>query len=242
MKLPQLYKENAMKQIYLEKIKMLNIRSNEAYKALRTNIQFCGSDIRMICLTSCLPNEGKSSVSFNLAKSFAESGKRTVYVDADLRRSSTIGRYKPDQGVLGLTHYLSGQNMLADILYASNIPDMDIIFTGPIPPNPTELLESGYFNAMLKMLKEEYEYVIIDTPPLGSVIDSAIVAQKCDGVVLVIETGAVGCRLALKVKEQLEKGNCRMLGAVLNKVRAKKGQYYYYGRRYKKYSKAYNYA
>lgn len=231
-----------MQQVFLEKISKLNFRSNEAYKALRTNIQFCGSDIHMICLTSCLPNEGKSSVSFNLAKSFAESGKRTVYVDADLRRSSTIGRYKPDQGVLGLTHYLSGQNMLAEILYASNIPDMDIIFTGPIPPNPTELLEGSFFNTMLQILREEYEYVIIDTPPLGSVIDSAIVAQKCDGVVLIIETGAISFRLALKVKEQLEKGNCKLLGAVLNKVRTKRGQYNYYGRRYKKYSKSYNYA
>lgn len=223
-----------MQQVNFEKIHKLDFRSNESYKSLRTNIQFCGSDNRMICFTSCMPNEGKSNVCFNLALSFAETGKKVVFIDADLRRSNIIGRYRPDRGVLGLTHFLSGQNHLEDILYSSNIPNMDIIFTGPIPPNPTELLDSEIFLLMLQALKDEYDYVFIDTPPLGSVIDSAIVAQKCDGVILVIEEKAVSYKYAQKVKMQLEKGNCRILGAVLNKVKDDKGKFSYYNRKHKK--------
>lgn len=228
-----------MQQIVLEKLNKLDYRSNEAYKTLRTNIQFCGSDVRLICFTSCLPDEGKSSVSFNLAVSIADTGKRVIYLDADLRRSATIGRYKPDQAVKGLTHFLSGLNPLEEILYETNIMNLDMIFTGPVPPNPAELLGSDLFIKLIRILREEYDYVIIDTPPLGSVIDSAIVAEHCDGVIMVIEANAIGYKLAQKVKKQLEKGNCRLLGAVLNKVQVKDNQYRYYGKKYKKYAKDY---
>lgn len=229
-----------MNQVNLEKMQELNFRTNEAYKSIRTNIQFCGSNIKLICLTSCLPNEGKSTVSFNLASSFAEAGRSVIYVDADLRRSITLGRYKPDQPVLGLTHYLSGQNTIDEILYSTNNPNLDMIFTGPVPPNPAELLGSEAFSSMIHLLKEEYDYVIIDTPPLGSVIDSAIVAQLCDGVVFVIEANAISYKVAQRVVSQLRKGNCKILGAVLNKVAVKSRQYRYYEKKYKKYYLNYN--
>jgi capsular exopolysaccharide synthesis family protein len=228
-----------MSQITLEKLQKLDFRSNEAYKSLRTNIQFCGKDLKVICFTSCLPNEGKSSVSFNLAVSIAESGKKVIFIDADLRRSVIVGRYKPDQAVIGLTHYLSGQNDLEEILYETNIENLDMIFTGPVSPNPTELLGNEYFEDLLKELRDEYEFVIIDTPPLGNVIDSAIVADHCDGVVLVIESDAISYKLAQKVMKQLEKGKCKILGAVLNKAGVNNGQYQYYGKRNKKYYKKY---
>ncbi|HHX12752.1 MAG TPA: CpsD/CapB family tyrosine-protein kinase, partial [Clostridiales bacterium] len=176
-----------MQQINLERMKELDYFSNEAYKSLRTNMQFCGSDVRMICFTSCLPNEGKSNVSFNLAMSFAENGKKVIFVDADLRRSVIAGRYKPDSSVIGLAHFLSGQNTFEEIFYQTSIENLDMIFTGSIPPNPAELVGSDLFNRLIQMLREKYDYVIIDTPPLGSVIDSAIIAEQCDGVVLVIE-------------------------------------------------------
>ncbi|MBE5965884.1 MAG: polysaccharide biosynthesis tyrosine autokinase [Lachnospiraceae bacterium] len=228
-----------MKQIILEKLNDLDFQSNESYKALRTNIQFCGSDVKLLCFTSCLPDEGKSNVSFRLAASFAESGKRVIYVDADLRRSVTIGRYKPDQAVHGLTHFLSGMIPLEEILYETNVMNLDMIFTGPVPPNPSELLGSELFIKLIEMLREGYDYVIIDTPPLGNVIDSAIVAEHCDGVILVIEANAISYKLAQKVKKQLEKGGSRLLGAVLNKVPVKEGSYRYYGKKYNKYSKEY---
>ena len=224
-----------MQDVTLEKVHKLNFRSSEAYKLLRTNIQLCGSEVKTICVTSCLPNEGKSNVSFNLAVSIAESGKNVIFIDADLRRSVTVGRYKPNKEVLGLTQYLSGQNSVSEIMYETNITNLDVIFTGPVPPNPAELLGSYCFVDFMKMLREEYDYIIIDTPPLGTVVDCAIVAEYCDGVVFVIESYAISYKFAQKVKKQLEKGNCRILGAVLNKVELNNRQYKYYGKRYRKY-------
>lgn len=231
--------DGIMLTVNLERYSKLDFRSNEAYKTLRTNIQFCGSNIKQICFTSCLPNEGKSNVSFNTAVSFAECGKRVVFVDADLRRSIMIGRYKPDQAVQGLTHYLCGQNSIEEILYSTNIDNLDMIFTGFIPPNPAELLASDYFIRLMELLREGYDYVIIDSPPLGNVIDSAIIAEHCDGVVLVIESRVTNYRLAQKVVKQLQVGNCRILGAVLNKVDEKSSSYKYYGKYYKKYENHY---
>lgn len=226
-------------QINLESLGKLNYMSNEAYKQIRTNIQFCGTNIKIICITSSIPNEGKSSISFNLAVSVAESGKRILFIDADLRRSVIIGRHKPDQAVMGLSHYLSGMCSLDEILCETNVPNLNMIFTGPIPPNPAELLGSREFGKMLEALREKYDYIIIDTPPLGSVIDSAIVARQSDGVVLVIEANAVSYKFIQKVKKQLEQGNCRILGAILNKVNMKNGSYQYYGKKYKRYSGEY---
>lgn len=228
-----------MEQINLENMKELDYLSNESYKSIRTNMQFCGSDVRMICFTSCLPNEGKSNVSFNLAVSIAEIGKKVIFVDADLRRSIIIGRYKPDQSVIGLSHFLSGQNTYEEILYQTNIENLDMIFTGSIPPNPSELLGSDLFIKLIMMLREKYDYVIIDTPPLGSVIDSAIVAEQCDGVVLVIEAKVISYKLAQKVIGQLKRGNCRILGAVLNKVQFEKNRNRYYRKKYKSYENSY---
>lgn len=219
-------------QVNFEKIRKLDFRSNEAYKALRTNIQFCGSDIKEICITSCMPNEGKSSVSFNLAAAFAEAGKKVIFIDADLRKSVLFGRYQPDQAVLGLTHYLSGQKRLEEVLYETNIEKLDIIFTGPEPPNPSELLGNELFHQMMGNLREEYDYVIVDTPPIGSVIDSAVVSEFCDGIIMVIEANVISFKFAQRAKKQLERGKCKFLGVVLNKTELNsKG---YYGKYYRK--------
>ncbi len=228
-----------MQQVFLGELHSLDYKSNEAYKSLRTNIRFCGSDVRVICFTSSIPNEGKSNVSFQLAVSFAESGKKVLFLDADLRKSVIIGRYKPDIAVNGLTQYLTGQNELEEIIYTTNIEHMDIVFTGPVPPNPAELLGCTAFTEMLLTLRREYDYIVIDTPPLGSVIDSVVVAEQCDGVVFVIEAGAISYKFALRVKEQLQKGKVRILGVVLNKVNTKLADYKYYGRKYGKYQKEY---
>lgn len=217
--------------------KELDYRANEAYKTLRTNIQFCGDDIKVLTFTSCTPNEGKSSVSFNLAVSFAEVGKKVVLVDADLRKSVLVGRYKVGEVNQGLTHYLSGQAELKEVKLHTDIENMDIIFSGSHCPNPAELLNNTRFSNLISTLRETYDYVIVDTPPLGSVIDSAIVAKIADGAVLVIEANAISYRFAQSVKEQLDKSNCRILGTVLNKIPMEKKGYYgkYYGRYYGKY-------
>lgn len=231
-----------MLQINLEKLDNIDFFGNEAYISLRTNIQFFGKDVKLICVTSCLPNEGKSYVSFNLAKSMADNGKRVLFIDADLRKSVIVGRYKPNHSVNGLTHYLSGQLMLSDVLYETNIENLDIIFSGAVPPNPADLLGNDCFKELLRALRKVYDYVIIDTPPLGSVVDSAIVAENCDGVIFVIKSNSISYKFAMKVIKQLNKGQIKILGAVLNKYDyegKQYGNYGYYRRKYKEYRSYY---
>lgn len=230
-----------MQKIAIRAVEKLDFRTKEAYKTLRTNLSFAGKNIKVVALTSCTPNEGKTSLSFQLGMSLAEGGWKTVMVDADLRKSVLRGRYKANHEKFGLSHYLSGQSDLEDTLCETNIENFHIIFAGPVPPNPSELLGSDNFKEMVKQLREEYDYVIIDTPPLGSVIDGAVVAACCDGAVIVIESNAVSYRFVQGVKEQLEKAGVRILGCVLNKVNLSSKSYYgkyyekYYGSYYGKY-------
>ena len=217
---------------------------DEAYKALRTNLQFCGADKKVISLTSCTPNEGKSNVAFHLAASLAESGKSVLLLDADLRKSVLLGRVEVEESteVKGLTHYLSKQAKLADVICQTTLPKFHIIFAGIVPPNPAELLGSRLFKDMIRTVRDVYDYIIVDTPPLGRVIDSAVVADACDGVVIVIEAGAISYRYVQEIKSQLEKSGCPILGTILNKVDystegyGRYGKYGKYGR-YGKYGK-----
>ena len=230
-----------MQRIAIWSMEKLDFRTKEAYKTLRTNLSFAGKNVKVVALTSCTPNEGKTSLSLQLALSLAEGGWKTVLVDADLRKSVLRGRYKASHDMYGLSHYLSGQSELEDTVCETNIENFDIIFAGPVPPNPSELLGNDNFREMTERLREDYDYVIIDTPPLGSVIDGAVVAACCDGAVIVIESNAVSYRFVQSIKEQLEKAGVRILGCVLNKVnlstRSYYGKYYekYYGSYYGKY-------
>ena len=216
---------------------------NEAIKTLRTNIQFCGSNLHTIMFTSALPDEGKSDVAFAAASSLAQIGKRVVFIDADIRKSVLVSRYQLTEKVDGLSQYLSGQKNMQDILYDTSFENFSVIFAGPYSPNPAELLEEPLFEELIHALETEYDYIIIDTPPMANLIDGAIVARNCDGAVLVIESGAISYHLEQKVKNQLDKTKCRILGAVLNKVDIRSegyyGKYGKYGRygRYGKYGR-----
>ncbi|WP_461816135.1 polysaccharide biosynthesis tyrosine autokinase [Faecalimonas sp.] len=212
-------------------LKKDDYRNEEAFKSLRTNIEFSGEDNKVIALTSCTPSEGKSSVSLGLAKAFAEDGKSVLFVDADLRKSVLLGRYRIMQDVKGLTHFLSGQAEISEVICKTEVSGLYMIFAGPVPPNPAELLGSKKFASFISGVRKLYDYVIIDTPPLGSVIDSAIVSSVCDAAILVIAANSVSYKFARVVKEQLEKSNCKLLGTVLNKVDMKQDKYYgkYYG-------------
>ncbi|WP_329957494.1 polysaccharide biosynthesis tyrosine autokinase [Novisyntrophococcus fermenticellae] len=218
---------------------------SEAYKSLRTNFQFCGEDKKVIAITSCTMNEGKSSISMQLAVSLAESGKHVLLIDADLRKSVLMGRTKVSQkGIMGLTHFLTGQCTIQETICATSVKNFHLIYSGPFPPNPAELLGGKYFKSLIEAIRNVYDYVIIDTPPLGSVIDSAIIAEICDGAIMVIESGVISYRFAQEVKKQLEKSNCPILGVVLNKVDMHKQSYEkyhgrYYGRHYGKYQGKY---
>ena len=208
-------------------------RSNEAYKTLRTNIEFSGSDKKVIVFTSCTPNEGKSTVSMGLAAS----GKRVLFVDADLRKSVLVGRHRVTGEVKGLTHFLSGQADVKEVILRTQEPNLFVTFAGPVPPNPAELLGSRRFEAFLDGARQAYDYVIIDAPPLGNVIDAAIIAKNSDASVMVISAKTISYKFARVVKEQLEKADCPILGVVLNKVDMKQNKYYgkYYGNYYGNY-------
>ena len=174
----------------------MDFRTAEAYKTLRANLEFSGEDVKVIAVTSCTPNEGKSSVSMNLAKAIAESGKRVILIDADLRKSVLVGRYKTGAVKYGLSHFLSGQKNFQDVYCTTNIKNLYVAFSGPVPPNPSELLGGKYFTAMVKSLRSIFDYVIIDTPPLGSVIDSAVISKQCDGSVIVIASNEISYKFA----------------------------------------------
>ena len=207
-------------------------RFDEAMKTLRTNIQFSGADIRTIMMTSTEPNEGKSEITFHTALSFANTGKKVLLIDADIHKSDLTTRYHLDQEVDGLSQYLTGQKRAEEVIYSTNVENFDILFSGPYAPNPAELFESSLMRELLEEAAKHYDYVLVDTPPVGSLIEGAIIAQYCDGAILVIKSGAISYKRVQRVKRQVEKSGCRMLGAVLNMVNTSKGSYYnsyYYG-------------
>ncbi len=213
------------------KVTAEDFRSQEAYKALRTNLQLCGDDYKVIAVTSSLPDEGKSTVSLQLSIALSETGKKVLLIDADLRKSVLIGQVQKVKGIKGLSHYLAGQSAFSEIVCATNYPQMHLILAGPVAPNPSELLGNRYFKHLIKGVRDIYDYVIIDLPPLGSVIDSVVAAQECDGTILVTAANQTSRKLVKNIANQLQGSNCHLLGLVLNKIPMKKNGYYgkYYG-------------
>lgn len=199
-------------------IKPLDLKK-EAYNTLRTNIMFCGKEMKVIILTSCME---KSNEAFHLAVSFAECGKKTLFIDADFRGTSLMKRYELGEINDGLAGYILGQKEQKDIILTTNIKNMEIIFSGKEVTNISEILESNRFRSLILDLRDRYDYVIVDTPSLYSVIDSAIIAKYCDGAVLIIESNKVSDRIAKKVKRQLEKTECKIIGALLTNIKIKK--------------------
>lgn len=234
-----------METVQFGKIKEQSYTMKESLRALKTNIQFCGDDVKTILITSAIPNEGKSTVAMDLARSLTESGKRVLLIDTDMRKSVFVGRLRATTTaggeIHGLSHYLSGQKRLEDVLYGTEIPRLFMIFAGPAVPNPTEILEKKYFEELLKFGREHFNYIILDCAPVGAAIDAAVVAKHCDGAIVVIAQGMASGRLILSVKKQLEASGVRILGAVLNKVKKKKNSYDggYYGGYYGSYYGSY---
>ena len=223
--------------INLNRIETLPTTVSEAYKQLRNNIFFSGDDIKCIAVTSCLPNEGKSDVSFQLCRTMAEAGNRVLYLDADIRNSVISARVAPDKKVNGLSHYLAGREDINNIICQTNIKNLYMIFAGMGVPNPSELLGNKRFEAMIASLKKLFDYIIIDCPPLGAVIDAAVIAQKADASIMVIESNKISYKMEQRVKEQLEKSGSKILGVVMNKVDTSSKGYYgkYYGKYYGQY-------
>lgn len=209
-----------------------NYRMVEGLNQLKINLSFCGKDIRIIMVTSTNSGEGKSSVSVRFAQSLSENGKRVVLVDCDLRKSVMVAQYHIQGLEKGMSHYLSGQAELEDIIYATDNPSFFIVPAGPHTLDPTNLLDSDTFREFIEAIKEGFDYIILDVPPLGLVMDAAIIGQCADGTLIVIEQGKIKRKLAQNVVKQLNRSNIRILGAVLNKVDEKSREYSSYNYNY----------
>ncbi|CAM3922688.1 CpsD/CapB family tyrosine-protein kinase [Mesobacillus zeae] len=202
---------------------------SEQYRTIRTNIQFSAVDqnVQVIMVTSSGPAEGKSTTAANLAVTFAQQEKKVLIVDADLRKPTAHYTFNVTN-TFGLTTVLSKQLFLADAYEETNVPNLFILSSGPIPPNPAELLGSASMDTFLEEAKQQFDIIIFDTPPVLAVTDAQILANKCDGTILVVYSGKTEINGAAKAKELLISAKAKLLGVVLNHKDLKSTDYYYY--------------
>lgn len=203
---------------------------SEAYRVLRTNIQYSGIDkaLKTIVVTSSGPREGKTTTIINLAITFAQMGSKVLLVDADLRKPR-IHRMMEVSNSRGLTNIIALHDDYQNNLLQCEIENLDIITSGAIPPNPSELLNSNSMKQFVEKVREDYDIVFIDSPPICSVTDAAILSTIVDGTILVVASGRVESDALIRAKELLNKVNANIIGAVLNMVgKSVQGNYYYY--------------
>lgn len=226
--LQQLHPERYHRKVEL-RTHELTYNMAEEIKRLRTSICFAGDDKKVLLMTSSISHEGKSTLSLEIARSLTEVGRHVLLVDADMRLSQMKIRLESGQMRIGLSHYLSGQNTLQEALYETEKTNLYLIPAGRRPPNPAELLASKRFGNMIAEARKAFDYVIVDCPPLGEVVDAAVASQFCDASILVIESGVIHRQMAKNVVEKLKNARCPVLGVVLNKVKRQRGTRYGYG-------------
>lgn len=204
----------------------------ESYRSLRTNIEFSSfdQDLRTIAVTSAMPLEGKTTTAVNMAAAFAQAKKNVILIDANFRKPTIHDIFsKHNRG--GLSNIIAKQCSVREMVQETHINNLSVITSGPIPPNPSEMLSSDNFKEMLDELKVDYSVIIIDTPPALIVTDAQVVAAQCDGVLLVVHAGKAKREAVVKVKEHLEHARARLLGVVLNNAklnkRNKQEKFYY---------------
>ncbi|MCI6377502.1 MAG: CpsD/CapB family tyrosine-protein kinase [Clostridiales bacterium] len=228
-----------MRKMVLGNVPTLDYACTEAMNTLATNVTFSGSKYRAIMTTSCIASEGKSFVTFHLVRTLANMGYSTLLVDADLRKSVFFSRYdvRITGPRTGLSHYLAGRSPLEDVLYQTNLPNVFVIPAGREVINSLPLLTSAAFVNLLHQMKKGFDFVIVDAPPVGLLIDAAMVASTCDATILVVSGDKISRRELIEAKQQIEKSGCTLLGAVLNKVSMEthKSRKYYYKSYYSHY-------
>ena len=215
----------------------------EAYKALRTNLQFASIDskIKSVLITSSRPMEGKTTVSVNLSITLAQAGYKVLLVDADMRKPRVHSILRLPS-VPGLTNCLVSNAEIEDIVRKSDY-GMDVIVCGSIPPNPSELLGSDSMRNFIKKAESMYDYIILDTPPSVFITDAAVLSKHVDGVIFVVRYGSTNVELVKVAKENLLKVDARIIGCVINdaEIEGRSGYYSHsYGGGYYKYSSHYN--
>ena len=202
---------------------------SEQFRTIRTNIEFSGVDeqIQVIMVTSSGPMEGKSTTTANLAVVFAQQDKKVLLVDADLRKPTVHYTFN-QTNTFGLTSVLSGQAQLNSTAHVTDIPNLSVLTSGPIPPNPAELLGSKSMAKFIDEARENYDMILFDTPPILAVTDAQVLGTQCDGSVLVVFSGKTEMDHAKKAKELLAATKSKLLGAVLNGKKLQNSDYYYY--------------
>lgn len=201
----------------------------EQYRTIRTNIQFASVDkeIKSITVTSTGPGEGKSTTIANLAVVFAQQGKKVLLIDADMRKP-TVHYTLQLPNTIGLTNILTKQVSLKDAVRETDVEGLFAVTSGPIPPNPAELLGSASMEQLIAEITDLFDLVLFDTPPLLVVTDAQILADKTDGTILVISSGKTDREQAMKAKSMLNSTKGKLLGAVLNNKKQDKSTHYYY--------------
>lgn len=210
-------------------IKNDNFAVSEAYKTLRTNVRFClqGNGCKRICITSAMSGEGKSITFLNLAISIAEAGQKVLLIDADLRRPA-VARLTGKMAVPGLSNVLAGLAKPEEAIRKEIYPNLDIIFSGDIPPNPSELLGTDTFRELIENLSQQYEYILIDAPPVNVVSDACIIASCMDGVLLLVRQGHSRKDYVKQAVNNLQLTGAKVLGFILNGVQLETGKKYGY--------------
>ncbi len=208
--------------------KKLKLPVKESYETLKANIRLYdfGTNIKTLTITSYRAGEGKTTTAYNLAVSMAKSGLKVLFVDADLHKPELMKELKGDNN-LGLSNLLLGYAELNEVINITSIENLNYISCGVIPINPAVLLGSAEFRELLATVRDQYDMVIFDTPPLGSVVDSMIVASQTDGTIFVIQPGKVRYKNLEMIKEKLQKSKINLLGVVLNKIPAVDYREYY---------------
>ena len=207
----------------------------EQVKTIRTNLAFSqeAQNLQTIMITSTKASEGKSTVAANLAVEFAKSGKKTILIDADLRRSTVHKTFGIYDSTVGLTNYLVHRyDTIEDAIVATQVENLDIIPAGPTPPNPAELIGSPQMKDALNALKDKYDLVIVDAPPLLPVTDGQIMATITDGVVMVVRQNNTEKQAVSDAVKLLKGVKANILGVILNDVQEKGSGYYGYGEGY----------
>ena len=216
--------------MYIEVIHNNKSIASESFKTLRSNIQFSnyGQSIKTIVVTSSNPNEGKSEVSINLAASLAQQKKKVLIIDADMRKP-TQHKIIEVMNTDGLSKFLL-REVGAEAIQRLNILDvnLDVLTSGPIPPNPSEMLASTTMEQCLKAFVDYYDYVIIDTPPLLAATDAQILARIADATILVVDNKRTKRRQIIEARKRLDNVGARFLGTVMNKLKLTDGDNYYY--------------
>ena len=201
---------------------------SEAYRTIRTGIEFSNldKDLKIICITSSKKDEGKTTVLSNLGVSFAKLDKKVLLIDADLRNPS-ISKMFDTSNSQGLMDILLGKRDIQDCIKKTKQENLYILTGGTIPPNPAEVLSSKKMSEFIESIKDEYDYIFIDSPPVGVVSDASIISAYSDGVIFVVGANEVDSNLAKIAKERLDSVKANIVGVILNKFKTNINSEYY---------------